>query len=96
MKENRVVTAIVAVLVAAFGVLVVMGQLSPIDPERMPPSPVPPNAMSVSCGEGVYTAAEIGGAAEGMRLAGCTHIEFEYLQDGFYLGRASRIVVGEN
>jgi hypothetical protein len=58
-----------------------------------PPEPIPPAAYTVVCGTAVVEPGGVPGMIEQFRAAGCNHSDVDYLTDGFYLVRATRIVI---
>lgn len=82
---KRLLTIVLFITAAAAAVVVAQ--------RMMPPEPIPPTAHTVSCGEGTRTALEMPQFVETLRSAGCNHIDLEYLSDGYYLVRGTKVVI---
>lgn len=60
-----------------------------------PPEPVPPTAAAMSCGQMVLRSFELQQAIDQFHAAGCSHIDLDYIADGYYLVRGTKILIGE-
>lgn len=91
MKNNRLEIILAASLAAIVGVAAIFGQRTPVPP----PEPIPPTAAAMSCGQGVRRSFELEQLIEQFHTAGCNHIDLDYIADGFYLVRGTKILIGE-
>lgn len=88
MKIRASIVIVAVVLCAALYVVTVRPQV-----KEGPPEPIPPAAYTVVCGSAVVEPGGVPGMIEQFRAAGCNHSDVDYLTDGFYFVRSTRIVI---
>ena len=91
MNNNRLEIILAATFAAILGVAVIFGQRTPVPP----PEPIPPTATAMSCGQRMLRSFELEQAVDQFHTDGCNHIDLDYIADGFYLVRGTKILIGE-